>query len=66
MPCGAATVLELRVNGTLVRERFAARAPWTIAVAMAATAVQAGTARKADLRQRVTPLGSFRMRVLQP
>ncbi len=52
MPCGAATVLELRVKGTLVSERFAARAPCTIAVAMAPIATVAGRARNTDLRQR--------------
>ncbi|WP_371637698.1 hypothetical protein OG988_32140 [Streptomyces zaomyceticus] len=50
--------MELRVKGTLVSERFAASAPCTMAVAMAATAAVAGTARKADLRRRVTPLVS--------
>ncbi|MFH8581345.1 hypothetical protein OHB11_32000 [Streptomyces zaomyceticus] len=46
------------MKGTLVSERFAASAPCTMAVAMAATAAVAGTARKADLRRRVTPLVS--------
>lgn len=38
IPPGAATVFEDSVNGTLVRERLAASAPWSIAAAIPATA----------------------------
>jgi hypothetical protein len=58
-PEGAATVLDVMVNGTELSERFAASAPLTIATVMPATAPTAGAASSADLRQRVTPLGSL-------
>ncbi|TWF91571.1 hypothetical protein FHX73_12687 [Kitasatospora viridis] len=56
-PFGAATVVELRVNGTAVSDRFAASAPSVIAIAMAVIATAAGTATRALRRQRVTPRG---------
>ncbi|GAB3667710.1 hypothetical protein GCM10027589_33770 [Actinocorallia lasiicapitis] len=58
MPCGAATVSEDSENGTLVSDRFAASAPWTIAAAMPPTIARDGIATIALRRQRVTPLSS--------